>query len=219
MRGARGTGLTLGDPLAYAEKLYGYGFRVFHIVDLDGAERGAPVEAHLKIARIVAEELGACVQYGGGLRRLSDVEKACGAGATPVIGSAWLSDPEMLDRASEACGRVIAALDYSGGRILYNAWRSKARLGLDEALSALEERRVTGYLLTAVDVEGTLEGPDVEGLARARSLTPRPIEYSGGISSMQDLEAVERAGADAAILGMALASGLLDAREVAARYG
>jgi len=219
VRGARGTGIVIGDPVSYAERLYNAGFRVFHVVDLDGAERGRPERRHLEVARLLSEKLGVCVQYGGGLRRLEYVEEVCASGATPVIGSAWLSNPSILDEAYGVCGRVVAAVDHSRGFIVYNAWRSRSPLPLEEAIRMLEGRRVTGYLMTSVEAEGVLGGPDLEAVRRVRGLTGRAIEYSGGVSSMDDLAALEEAGADAAILGMALARGTLDAREVALRYG
>ncbi len=219
VKGVRGTGLVLGDPFSYAERLYNYGFRVFHVVDLDGAEKGRPIREHLEAAKQITEDLGVCIQYGGGLRRLSYIEEVCSTGATPVVGSAWLSDPGILDEAYRVCGKVIAAVDHFRGAIVYNAWRSSSMMNLVDAIQLLERRRVTAYLMTSVASEGTLAGPDIESLTAARSVTGRPIEYSGGISSLSDLASLAKAGADAAILGMALAKGLLDAREVASRYG
>lgn len=219
IRGVRGTGIVLGDPLDYAYKLYSVGFKTFHIVDLDGAERGQPLEAHLEIAELLTRDLDVCVQYGGGVRSVEVAEEVCSAGAVPVIGSAWLVNASILDDVYSLCGHVIAAIDHYEGTIVFNAWSSKSRVTLDDALRILETRRLSGYLMTSVAPEGTLEGPDVASLRRARSLTGRPIEYSGGIASIADLETLEDAGADAAIIGMALASGLLDPREVASRYG
>lgn len=220
--GRRGSGIAVGDPLVYASKLKHAGFRAVHVVDLDGAELGRPVKEHLSIARRIVSEVGLEVQYGGGLRSVEAVNEACGFASSLVFGSAWVRKRGFLREARDACpdAVMVAAVDYGPwGEVLVDAWRAGAGLGIREAVRLAMEEGADGILLTAVGVEGRLVGPDVEAVLLARRLFPGIVEYSGGIRSLSDLQAVEEAGADYAVIGMAFASGILDVLEVAARYG
>lgn len=220
--GRRGSGLVIGDPLVYASKLKYAGFRAVHVVDLDGAELGRPVKEHLSIARSIVSEVGLEVQYGGGLRSIEAVNDVCDFASSLVFGSAWLRKRGFLREALDACPDVImvAAVDYSPTReVLVEAWRTGTGLSIGEAIRLAEKEGAGGVLLTAVGVEGRLRGPDLDAVLLARKLFPGIVEYSGGIRSLSDLQAIEEAGADYAVIGMAFASGILDVLEVATRYG
>ncbi|HEU16970.1 MAG TPA: 1-(5-phosphoribosyl)-5-[(5-phosphoribosylamino)methylideneamino] imidazole-4-carboxamide isomerase [Nitrososphaeria archaeon] len=218
IRGVRGTGLVLGDPVDLARRLADAGAKWIHVVDLDGAEMGRPL--NMGVLRSL-KDLGLMVQYGGGLRTAGDVEAAISAGADRVvIGSAWTLDPSFMDEAASGGRAVIAAIDERGGRIVHGGWRAESELTLEDALRILEDMPVAGYLYTQVDVEGTMGGPDVRRVRTLRGLTRRLLVCAGGIASMKDLEELCSAGADGAVLGMALYSGAIaleDALELARR--
>lgn len=220
IRGVRGTGLVLGDPLELAARLRDAGARWVHVVDLDGAEAGRPV--HVGLVRRL-KDLGLRVQYGGGLRSLDDVAAAFGAGADRVVlGSAWLRDAGFLERAASLWGDVLAALDERGGRLVGGGWTVESGLGIEEALRMLEGVPVAGYLYTQVDVEGTLRGPDMAKVRRLRDMTSRLLIYAGGVSSLEDLRSLCEAGVDGVVVGMAIYGGglrLEDALELARGCG
>ncbi len=210
VRGVRGTGLVLGDPVDLARRLAEAGARWVHVVDLDGAEAGRPV--NMGVLRDL-KDLGLRVQYGGGLRTLDDVEAALSAGAERVvIGSAWTLDPSFLEAAASR-GPVMAAIDERGGRVVRGGWRSESDVTPEEAVRILDGMPVVGYLYTQVDVEGTMGGPDLRRFNAIRSLTRKIVVYAGGIAKVKDVEELCRAGADGAVLGMAIYSGALDLRE------
>mgnify|MGYP001626410856 CR=1 FL=1 len=218
IRGVRGTGLVLGDPVDLARRLADAGAKWIHVVDLDGAEMGRPL--NVGVLRGL-KDLGLMVQYGGGLRTVGDVEAAISAGADRVvIGSAWTLDPSFMDEAASGGRAVMAAIDERRGRIVHGGWRAESELTPEDALRILENMPVAGYLYTQVDVEGTMGGPDVGRVRALRGLTRKLLVYAGGIASMRDLEELCSAGADGAVLGMALYSGAMaleDALELARR--
>jgi len=207
VRGARGTGLVLGDPVELAVGLRRAGARWIHVVDLDGAELGRPVNLHVVRA---LKDIGFMVQYGGGLRGIREVEEASSAGADRVIiGSAWASDPSFLEAVAGIMGPggVLAALDERDGHIVHSGWRVDSGMALGDALLMLEPFNIAGYLYTQVDVEGTMKGPDVARVSALRSSTGKLLIYAGGISTVGDIVELCRAGVDGAVLGMALHSG------------
>ena len=217
--GRRGTGLRLGDPLELAERIAGYGFTWVHVVDLDAAEKGKLGKETLGILRRIAG-LGLRVEYGGGVRSLEVAEAVCGAGASRlVIGSAWLRDPGILGEARKRTGcEVLAAVEEDrDGFLVTHGWREKTPLSLEEAVKTVAASGATGLFYTQVWVEGSLGGPDLGRARRLRELYPGFIVFSGGISSLRDVEALASLGFDAVVVGMALYTGRIRWEE-AARY-
>jgi len=219
VKGRRGTGLRLGDPISIAERIARYGFEWVHVVDLDAAEKGELSQKTLSIVEEIAG-LGLRVQYGGGVRSTRVAEELCRHGASRlVIGSAWPRNPGVLEETRRITGcEVLAAVEEDlDGYILASGWLSKEPLRLEDALRIVQENGASGVLYTQVWVEGSLGGPDLERARRARSLYPGFMAYSGGVSSLRDLEALGSLGFDAAIVGMALYSGRISWEE-ASRY-
>lgn len=212
VKGEKGTGLILGDPIEIAYRLTEDGARWLHIVDLDGVELGHP--ANLRIASKMKRELGARIQYGGGIRSIEHTLEAAGSVDRIVVGSAWITDPGFLDRLSDVLrgDRVLAAVEERGGRIVYSGWTKEASISVEEAIRMLEVKRIGGYLYTQVDVEGTLAGPRMKDVEALRRMTSKLLIYAGGISSLEHLRALCRAGVDAAILGMAIYTGSMSLR-------
>lgn len=220
VRGSRGTGLVLGDPYRLAGEMARHGFRWVHVVDLDAAERGRPSAATVRLVRRLSSEYGFSVQYGGGVRSVGAGEELCSAGAERlVVGSAWLRNPFFIDDLRDRAGcRVLAAVEEDrGGLLLSWGWARREKLILRDAVHLLERTRVDGYLYTQAWVEGTMEGPDLERVGWLRAMTRRTLVYAGGVSGIEDLEALSGAGVDMAVVGMALYSGRLGWEE-AARY-
>ncbi len=151
------------DPLSAARAWTDAGAEHLHVVDLDGAKSGVPV--NLEHLRRIASELGVPVQYGGGLRSAEAVDAALQAGAARVIlGTAAFTDPDLLRGALAAHGpeRVLVSVDVRGGRVSTAGWTETTDLGTDAVLARLHELGVRELVYTNVDRDGMLEGPDLD---------------------------------------------------------
>jgi phosphoribosylformimino-5-aminoimidazole carboxamide ribotide isomerase len=197
------------DPLSAARTWVQEGARYLHVVDLDGARSGAPVNlAHL---RRITSELEVPVQYGGGLRSLGAIEDALSAGATrAILGTAALTEPDLLREALEAHGpeRVLVSVDVRGGRVATAGWTKSGDLGAVETLQQLKAAGVERFVYTNVDRDGMLEGADLEEVRLiAAAVRDGCVLYSGGIGELADLEALARLdepGLAGVIVGKAL---------------
>lgn len=194
--------------VALARRYVEAGARRLHVVDLDAA-RGAGDNRAL-VGRLVAET-GAEVEVAGGIRSEAAAERWLDAGAAAVIlGTAAVRDPALLARVAAAHpGRVMAALDVRAGRPAVTGWSEVTDMDVAAALARWADAALAGLVLTSVDRDGTLGGPDVALLAEVVAATPRPVTYSGGVGSLADVRAVAAAGAAAVVLGRALLEGLV----------
>jgi phosphoribosylformimino-5-aminoimidazole carboxamide ribotide isomerase len=196
------------DPLAAARAWVRAGARNLHVVDLDGARGGEPVNlAHL---RRISGELDVVVQYGGGLRSAAAVRDALQAGAGRVVlGTAAFADTGLLEEALGAHGpeRVLVSVDARGGHVATSGWTDRTELGALEALVSLQRRGVERFVFTDVDRDGMLEGPRLEEVRTLAAAVEGTLVYSGGIGRLEDLEGLARLGApniDGVIVGKAL---------------
>ena len=203
------------DPLSAARGFADAGARFLHVVDLDGAKTGEPVNlGHL---RLIVAELGLPVQYGGGLRTDADVVAAFEAGASRVIlGTAIFTNPELLYRAMAAYGaeNVLVSIDARGGYVATHGWLEATTVPAREAIERWGEGDggVKRFVFTNIDHDGMLDGvnrDEVELVARAAG--EGSVILSGGIGEIEDLRAVaelrtERRldGLDGVIVGKAL---------------
>ncbi|HKF18137.1 MAG TPA: 1-(5-phosphoribosyl)-5-[(5-phosphoribosylamino)methylideneamino] imidazole-4-carboxamide isomerase [Candidatus Dormibacteraeota bacterium] len=188
------------------------GARRLHVVDLDAA-RGSGSN-RLLVQRLVTEA-GAEVQVAGGVRTQLDAQRwlECGAAAV-VMGTAAVRDPELLARVAAAHpGQVLAALDVRDGRPAVAGWCALEELTVGDVLVRWREAALAGVVVTSVDRDGTLLGPDLGLLSEVLSWTGLPVTYSGGIASLADLRALATAGAAAVILGRSLLEGVIQLDE------
>lgn len=199
------------DPVSAARGWVAAGARELHVVDLDGAKRGEPV--NIEHLRAIVGELGVPVQYGGGLRSSQAVDDALSAGAARVIlGTAAFTDPELLLRALDAHGpdRVLVSVDVRGGRVATAGWTETTEPSTDAVLERLHESGVEQLVYTNVDRDGMLEGPDLEEVARVADAVRGSVVYSGGIGQLADLEGLaglRRGSLTGVIVGKALYEG------------
>ena len=196
-----------GDPLAAAGDYAAAGARWVHVVDLDLAFDG--VARNLDVVRAIVA-LGVRVQASGGIRTIAHADAALDAGAARVVlGSGGLGEATgALDTIERFPGRVVVGIDVDDGRI-----RSRGADGVDlplvETLGWLVAGGAPAFLVTAVARVGSLMGPDavvVKRVVRAG----RPVIAAGGISSVEDLEALRASGASGAVVGRAALEGGLD---------
>jgi len=176
------------DPLNAARNWVKEGADHLHVVDLDGAKTGVPV--NLENLRRIADELGLPVQYGGGLRSRKAVYDALAAGAARVIlGTAAFTDPDLLYDALDAHGpeRVLVSVDVRGGHVSTAGWTETTTLQPEAVLERLQAQGVSELVYTNVDRDGMLEGPDLEEVRRVVQAVRGRIVYSGGIGKLADL--------------------------------
>jgi phosphoribosylformimino-5-aminoimidazole carboxamide ribotide isomerase len=164
------------------------------VVDLDGARDGQPVNIdHL---RRIARELAVPVQYGGGLRTLADIALALDAGAERVIlGTAAFADPQLLRDALDVHGAecVLVSIDARDGRVATHGWLQTTHTPAPQALRALHDAGVAGFVYTDIDSDGTLGGADLQGAVELlQAAGGASVIYSGGIGALEDLERLAR---------------------------
>lgn len=207
----------LPDPVAVAQGWVDAGFRSLHVVDLDAAMGLAP---NTSPVRRLARLPDVAVQVGGGVRTSELAELLFDNGARSiVVGTRAISDPSWLAEIAERWpGRVIVAADARDGRIVTKGWTESDSRTVQELITELNPLPLGGFLVTAVEREGRMEGPALDLIADAQAISRRPLIASGGIASMDDLRSLEAAGASAAVIGMALYSGALDPRAVAREF-
>jgi phosphoribosylformimino-5-aminoimidazole carboxamide ribotide isomerase len=179
------------DPLEAARSFVDAGARFLHVVDLDGAREGKPV--NLEHLRRITTELGVAVQYGGGLRDLGAVRSALQAGAERVVvGTAAYSDVDLVDQLVESWDkRVVIAVDVRGGHVSVAGWTKATQMLPEDIIARLQRRGVKQFMYTNVDRDGTLEGPDLDEVRRISDTVRGRFLYSGGIASLDDLKALK----------------------------
>jgi phosphoribosylformimino-5-aminoimidazole carboxamide ribotide isomerase len=210
--------LRLPDPVAVARSWRQRGFKHLHVVDLDAATgRGSN-------DRIVTELLSAGnadVQVGGGVRSADRLETLFELGASRVVtGTRALEEPEWLaEIAARRPGAVVAAVDVRGRSAVVRGWADRLDDDLFDVLRRLAALPLAAILVTAVDVEGRLRGPDLALIDDVLAQVELPLIASGGIASFDDLIALRDRGVWAVVVGMALYTGTLDPDRVAKEFG
>jgi phosphoribosylformimino-5-aminoimidazole carboxamide ribotide isomerase len=195
------------DPLDAARRWTDDGARYVHVVDLDGAREGRPV--NLEHVRRIARELEVPVQLGGGLRDARSVAEALDAGAARVVlGTAAVARPELVAALVEDHGkRIVASVDARGGRVSVAGWTEMTGAEPPSIVQELTERGVKRFVFTPVEVDGTMQGPGVDELRALSAATTAELIYSGGIGSLDDLSTLRDLrlpNLDGVIVGRAL---------------
>lgn len=175
------------DPVAVATSFAEVGAPWVHVVDLDAARSGDPVNRPVVEAIVRALDGRAQVQTGGGVRSVDDARALADAGvARVVMGSAAVRDPELVGAASEVVP-VAVGLDHRHGELAVHGWTEGSGVQLDEALTWFDGV-AAAFVITDIGRDGMLAGPDLPGLSLAAASTSVPIIASGGVSSLTDLE-------------------------------
>jgi phosphoribosylformimino-5-aminoimidazole carboxamide ribotide isomerase len=189
------------DPIAVVEGWAAEGAELVHVVDLEGARSGVPDFG--LIVRLGS--LGIPIQYGGGIRTAGAAETALAAGLSRiVVGSVLLTDEARSFVADLDPRTIVAGIDVRLGRARGSGWRDEG-LDADEALDRVLSLGLTSTLVTGIEADGTMDGPDLRLLEQFRLAAPEMrLIASGGVGVLRDLEAVAAIGADAVIVGRAL---------------
>ena len=176
------------DPVSVARSFADAGSPWVHVVDLDAARSGDPVNRPVVAAIAAALRGRANLQNGGGVRTLADAQALADAGVDRVVmGSAAVSDPSLVGLASEIVP-VAVGLDHRDGDLAVHGWTQASGMRLDDALSLFPT--AAAFVITDISRDGMLTGPDVAGLTAAVTATDVPVIASGGVSSVDDLVAL-----------------------------
>lgn len=178
------------DPLDAARSFVEAGARFLHLVDLDGARAGQPVNLH-HVERI-AKGVDVPIELGGGLRSIESIRRALGAGADRVVlGTAAFTDPDMLDEALSAfTTRILVGVDVRGGQVSVSGWTRETQVRGEDAIRRMQARGATRFVYTNVDRDGMLEGLDLDEVRRVSEAVRGRFLISGGIGSLDDLVAL-----------------------------
>jgi phosphoribosylformimino-5-aminoimidazole carboxamide ribotide isomerase len=198
------------DPVAIARQFAEAGARALHVVDLDGAFSGAPVNLPL-VARICRVS-NLPVRLGGGLRRFEDMEAAFSAGvAVVILGTSALEDPATVAEALARFGKRLAvSLDVRGDSVRTRGWVEEASLTPEQAAGRLAEKGLEDLVVTAVARDGELTGPDIPLLRRMAEAFGRSVIAAGGVAAPKDIDALEaEPGVRGAVVGKAFYEGTL----------
>jgi phosphoribosylformimino-5-aminoimidazole carboxamide ribotide isomerase len=204
------------DPAAQAMSFEAEGFEYLHIVDLDGAFAGRPVNV-AAIERIV-EAVAVAVQLGGGIRDMATIEDWLGKGVNRVIiGTAAVRDPALVKTAARKFpGRVAVGLDARDGTVAVEGWATASQLSALDIARRFEDAGVAAIIYTDVSRDGMLKGLNLEATIALADAVDIPVIASGGLASLADVRALLEPRAKklaGAIAGRALYDGRLDPRE------
>ena len=208
----------LDDPAAVARDWAGLGFGRVHVVDLDAATgRGTNID----IIREILRESAVPVQVGGGVRQESQIERLLDDGASwVVIGTRAIEDEDWRNEmANRFPGRLIIAADVRERLVVTRGWAETSRVNVIDFVEELTSLPLAGVLVTAVHLEGKMEGTDLPLMEDVAEASAWPVFASGGVSTLEDMHALEHRGLAGAVLGMALYTGVLDARRLAEEFG
>lgn len=210
-----------GGPLAAALKWLGLGASHLHVVDLDGARSGKPVNIDL-VSQIItlAKRHDAFVQVGGGLRTYEQIERILKMGADRcIIGTAAIADEGLIERACAAHGKEIAvSVDASDGVVRTDGWQKTGEVKDIDVIERLASYGLGTIVYSSIGRDGTLEGPDVEALVRVSQRIPSECKliYAGGIGSVEHIKLIASHGPgkiEGVIVGKALYEGKVDVAE------
>jgi phosphoribosylformimino-5-aminoimidazole carboxamide ribotide isomerase len=201
------------DPAAQATQFKTLGFSWLHIVDLNGAFAGQPVNADAVSAILGATDLP--VQLGGGIRDLQTIQRWIDRGVARVIlGTVALRDPDLVRTAArEFPGRIAVGIDAKGGRVAVEGWAEVSEMTAIELAKSFEDDGVAAIIHTDIDRDGVLEGVNVAATLEVARAVSIPVIASGGVATVADvtaLKACEDQGIAGAIIGRALYEGTLE---------
>ena len=198
------------DPTDAARRWADAGAAWLHVVDLDGAVVGEPV--NLEAIRRIRHAVSIPIQLGGGLRLPEHLAAAFDLGIErAIVGTAALADPALVADAVESYGdRIAVALDARDGRLAAQGWLEQTDALATEAALRLRTAGVATFVATDIARDGTLAGPNLASLGELVELLGQGVIASGGVGSVADLRAVAGVGVDGVVVGRALYDGRVD---------
>jgi len=206
------------DPAAQARDFVAAGCEWLHLVDLNGAFAGAPVNA--AAVEAILSETQVPAQLGGGIRDMRTIETWLEKGlARVILGTVAVETPALVRAAARAFpGQVAVGIDARGGKVATRGWAEETDVDATELARSFEDAGVSAIIYTDINRDGAMQGPNIDATAALARAVSVPVIASGGVSSLEDLVALRDCGAalDGAISGRALYDGALDLKEALA---
>ncbi|MFN2364255.1 MAG: 1-(5-phosphoribosyl)-5-[(5-phosphoribosylamino)methylideneamino]imidazole-4-carboxamide isomerase [Halarsenatibacteraceae bacterium] len=201
------------DPAARARSFQEDGASAIHLVDLDGAKAGKPVNQDL--IEEICSITGMASQIGGGIRNYEFAAAYLKVADAVVIGTAAIKNPELPVKLAGEYGsdRVIVGLDAREGRIALSGWEEDTEIKVEEVIEDFISKGIKRFIYTDIDKDGMLEGPNFEYIERLLDYGVE-ITASGGITTLDDLKKLESIGVKRAIVGKAIYKGLIDVKKI-----
>lgn len=212
------------DPVSVALSFEEAGATWIHVVDLDGAKAGRPSEGHLAVLQEIRKVSSIQIEFGGGIKDEEGLVQALRAGASRVVlGSAIVKDPAFARRTFVRLGdRAVAGIDARDGRVAVHGWLETSEIDAVEMSVRVRSMGARRIVLTDIARDGMLTGPNLNLLREVHQACGLPIVQSGGVSSLEDLDALKALGPQApegVITGKAIYEGRFTVREAVARAG
>ena len=208
------------SPAEVAREFETLGFKRLHVVDLDGAKSKHMVNE--QVLQTITAETHLTVDFGGGIKTDEDIEKAFTAGASMVtIGSIAVTNPDLFMGWLEKYGsdRIILGADVRHGKISINGWKEDSSEDLLPFLRKYVDAGVKNVLCTEISKDGTLAGPAIELYRQVMAAYPElHLIASGGVSSIEDIQALDTAGIPAVVFGKAIYEGRIDLNELREKF-
>jgi phosphoribosylformimino-5-aminoimidazole carboxamide ribotide isomerase len=206
------------NPAAQAQSFVDAGCEWLHLVDLNGAFAGEPVNA--KAVEDILSTTKVPAQLGGGIRDMATIEMWLSKGLQRVIlGTVAVENPDLVREAAKAFpGHVAVGIDARDGRVATKGWAEETDVMVTELAKSFEDAGVSAIIYTDINRDGAMQGPNVEATAALANAVSIPVIASGGVSSLDDLRNLKACGAplDGAISGRALYDGAIDLAEALA---
>jgi phosphoribosylformimino-5-aminoimidazole carboxamide ribotide isomerase len=203
------------NPAAQAKAFEDAGCQWLHLVDLNGAFAGAPVNGAAVDA--ILQSVSVPTQLGGGIRDMGTIEAWLDKGlARVILGTVAVEDPGLVREAARAFpGQIAIGLDARNGMVATRGWAEETDIEVTALARQFEDAGVAALIYTDINRDGAMQGPNVEATAALANAVSIPVIASGGVSSLDDLRALKASGAplDGAISGRALYDGAIDLQE------
>lgn len=198
------------DPAAMARRWVGEGAKSLHLVDLDGAKEGRPVNG--EVIRNIVKAVDVPCQVGGGLRNESDIQAALETGvARVVLGTRALQDPAWVRQmAQEYPKRIVLGLDARDGKVATHGWLNTSEQSVLDVAREFANWPLFGIVYTDISRDGMLEGPNLDGMAEMAAAVPIPVIASGGVTTLQNVRDLKARNLFGCIIGRALYEGQID---------
>jgi phosphoribosylformimino-5-aminoimidazole carboxamide ribotide isomerase len=203
------------DPAAQALEFVAKGCEWLHLVDLNGAFAGEPVNA--AAVEAILKQSNTPTQLGGGIRDMATIEMWLSKGlARVILGTVAVERPELVREAARAFpGQVAVGIDAKDGRVATKGWAEVTKVDAVELAKSYEDAGVAAIIYTDINRDGAMQGPNVEATAALANAVTIPVIASGGVSSLKDLRDLRNCGAplNGAISGRALYDGAIDLKK------
>ena len=203
------------DPVTMAQRFAAAGAQLIHVVDLDAARGSA---SNRTVIAQMLDQSKVEMQVAGGVRTEDAVKALLDSGAHAVVmATTAVRDPHLFERCAFGHpGKVMAALDVRDNKAAVGGWLDTDPVVLKALVGRWADLPLAGVILTCIDRDGTMSGPDLDTLAKVRKMTRLELQYSGGVSSLDDIRRINATGAHGVILGKALYEGRLRLEEALA---